>query len=144
MPGSTCPDRVDSNLEALVRSLETMTLNELRDVWRSNWGTPPKLRSANLLRMIVAWRLQAGVEGGLGPDTKARLRSSAIPRTPMPPAGTRLTREYRGTPHTVEVGDGTFLYAGRQYGSLSEVASEITGTHWNGPRFFGLRRQASR
>lgn len=127
------------HIESRVRALEHMNLEGLRCVWRSEWGVPPKLRSATLLRQIIAWRLQAAVEGGLVPETHVRLRSKAMPRTPMPPRGTRLTREYQGVPYTVEVGDNGIIYAGKTYGSLSEVAAEITGTHWNGPRFFGLR-----
>jgi hypothetical protein len=41
--------------------------------------------------------------------------------------------------HEVEVQEDGFVYAGRRYASLSKIASEITGTRWNGPRFFGLR-----
>jgi hypothetical protein len=90
----------------------------------------------------MAWRLQAAVEGGLDSDTEVRLRNSSIPRIPNPPPGTRLTREYRGVMYTVEITEGGVRHGGRTYGSLSEVASEITGTHWNGPRFFGLRSAA--
>jgi hypothetical protein len=52
--------------------------------------------------------------------------------------GSRLVREWHGRSHTVEVGDNGFLYAGRRYRSLSEVARAITGARWSGPRFFGL------
>jgi hypothetical protein len=100
------------------------------------------MRSVELLRRIVAWRIQAEVEGGLRPDTRLRLRGKSIPRTPPPPAGTCLTREYQGVLHKVEVGDGAFHYAGRSFGSLSQVAREITGARWNGPKFFGLRNGA--
>ena len=53
--------------------------------------------------------------------------------------GTRLTREYRGVLHHVDVDPEGLVYAGVRYRSLSRIASYITGTHWNGPRFFGLR-----
>jgi hypothetical protein len=57
-------------------------------------------------------------------------------------AGTRLVREWRGVTHTVLVhGDGV-EWNGRRYLSLTMVAREITGAHWSGPRFFGLRRRA--
>ena len=96
-----------------------------------------------MLRLIIAWRIQAAAEGGLSAEVKARLRSKYMPRIPTPPAGTRLTREYRGVPYTAVVGEWGIEYAGRTYGSLSEVAREITGTRWNGPRFFGLRNGAA-
>ena len=130
-------------LEVQVRSLEQMNLTTLRDFWQERWGPAPKLRSAELLRLIIAWRIQAAAEGGLSAEVKARLRSKFMPRIPNPPAGTRLTREYRGVPYTAVVSEWGIEYGGRTYGSLSEVAREITGTRWNGPRFFGLRNGAA-
>ena len=123
-----------SQVEAQVRSLERMNLAALRDFWRAQWGAPPKLRSVELLRLIIAWRIPAAAEGGLRAETKARLRSNAMPRIPNPPAGTRLTREDRGVLYRVEVGDGAIRHAGRGFRSLLEVAREITDTRWNGPR----------
>jgi len=54
-------------------------------------------------------------------------------------AGTILSREWNGATHRVVVADGGFLWDGITYDSLSKVAFAITGTRWNGPRFFGLR-----
>jgi hypothetical protein len=126
-------------LNAEVRALERLKLAELRTVWRSRWGVPPKLRSVRLLRAIIAWRMQSEVRGGLDAEIRRRLRSSAMPRIANPPVGTRLTREYRGVLHQVEIGEVGVKYAGREFGSLSEVARLITGVRWNGPRFFGIR-----
>ena len=53
--------------------------------------------------------------------------------------GTLLTREWSGQHHRVTVLDQGFVWEGRTYSSLSEIAKAITGTKWNGPRFFGLR-----
>ncbi|MDR3472251.1 MAG: DUF2924 domain-containing protein [Devosia sp.] len=137
-------DLSDSGVEAQVRSLETMNLASLRAFWQARWGEPPRLRSVELLRLIIAWRVQAAEEGGLSAQVKARLRSKFMPRNPNLSAGTRLTREYRGMTYTAVVQEAGIEYAGRLYGSLSEVAREITGTHWNGPRFFGLRGGATK
>ena len=67
---------------------------------------------------------------------------------PAPPislkAGTRLVREWRGVTHTVLVHADGFEWNGRRYRSLTSVAREITGAHWSGPRFFGLRKRAGR
>ena len=57
-------------------------------------------------------------------------------------AGTMLIREWRGVSHRVTVLDNDVVYRGRRYKSLSEVARAITGTHWSGPLFFGLKRPA--
>ena len=73
--------------EATVRSLEQMGLSELREFWSSHWGPPPRLRSTELLRLIAAWRVQAAEEGGLSPETEARLRSRRMPRAPIGPNG---------------------------------------------------------
>jgi hypothetical protein len=128
-----------SDLEAQLSALEHLDLQGLREVWRNRWDAAPKLRSIGLLRRIIAWRIQAAAYGGLASDTRARLRSKSMPRIPLPKFGTRLTREYKGVLYTVEVGVGSLHYAGKAYGSLSEIAREITGVRWNGPRFFGLR-----
>jgi hypothetical protein len=126
-------------LAQMVSALEQMPLAELGSLWLSHWGLPPKLRSGRLLRLMIAWRLQAAAEGGLDPEVLRKARSRHMPRRPLPPPGTRLTREYRGVPYTVEIMESGVIYRARAYASLSEVACEITGTRWNGPRFFGLR-----
>lgn len=61
---------------------------------------------------------------------------------PVLTPGVRITREYRGRRCDVEVLADGFLYEGQAYDSLSEIAREITGVRWNGPRFFGLRKEA--
>jgi hypothetical protein len=57
----------------------------------------------------------------------------------LPPAGTLLTRRYNGRDIVVKVLKDGFEYQARKYRSLSAVAREVTGTQWNGPRFFGIR-----
>lgn len=143
---STSEVRVDLNEAARAESLETeidriakMSLPELRQAWASRWGLPPRFRSTELLRQLVAWRVQAEHFGGLDAETKTLLRRSSMPKPRGPPPGSRLTREFRGILHHVDVGEHAFTYMGASYGSLSEVARVITGTRWNGPRFFGLR-----
>src|SRR5580700_11481202 len=126
-------------LEAELSSLAGMGLAELRAFWSARWGVAPRLRSKGLLRHMIAWRLQTAVRGGLDPETRRLLRLKSVSRPPAPPTGSRLTREYHGELFEVEVGREGYIYAGHVYGSLSEVARLITGTRWNGPRFFGLR-----
>ena len=59
--------------------------------------------------------------------------------SPLPRTGTILVREWRGTTHQVAVVDDGFLWNGKTHGSLSSIARAITGTNWNGPRFFAMR-----
>ena len=132
-----------NTVEGEIRLIETMSLQELRAVWLARWGFAPRFRSADLLRRLIAWRLQAEVFGDLDDDTKILLRRTAIPQSTSPPAGSRLTREYRGKLHHVDVGEHVYTYQGTTYGSLSAIARQITGTRWNGPRFFGLRDAAA-
>jgi hypothetical protein len=68
------------------------------------------------------------------PGRKAMMRES---RTPV--VGTRLVREWNGIEHTVTVKRDGFEFDGRLYKSLSAIARGITGTQWNGWRFFGIR-----
>jgi hypothetical protein len=123
--------------------LEGLALEDLRARWRARYGAPPKLRSPELLALMLAWRIQAEREGGLDGDLRRALRRAAGVRAAAEPAaGTRLVREWQGRQHEVIVmSEGGFLYQGDRYRSLSEIARAITGVRWNGPRFFGLRRE---
>jgi hypothetical protein len=93
-----------------------------------------------MLRHMIAWRIQVAAFGDLEAETRRRLRRPAPAKGPRDKftAGTRIAREWRGVRHEVEVVEGGFAYAGVTYRSLSKVAGVITGTKWNGPRFFGL------
>jgi len=99
----------------------------------------------------IAYRMQERVFGGLKPATQRVLDrfSEARGRKTQPSAprqragaGTVLIRQWKGIQHRVTVLDSDVLYRGRRYKSLSEVARTITGTHWSGPLFFGLKKRA--
>ncbi len=126
-----------------VRALEGLDLEALREAWRRRYGAPPKLRSPELLGLILAWRIQADAFGGLSPETLKLLRSKPSRKVeakgPRLTVGVLLAREWKGVRHEVEVIEGAFRYQGRDYPSLSRIATEIAGSRWNGPRFFGLR-----
>ncbi|RYG89170.1 MAG: DUF2924 domain-containing protein [Alphaproteobacteria bacterium] len=135
-----------SRMEAATRevaALEGLGLNDLRAIWRERYGAPPSLRSPELVAMMLAWRLQAQCEGGIDADMRRALRRTSAGRgQPTPNDGTRLTREWKGVRHEVTtLGDGGFVYCGVRYQSLSQIARLITGSRWNGPRFFGLRAE---
>ena len=122
-------------------ALEGLTLEDLRARWRERYGAPPALRSAEILGLMLAWRIQAEREGGLDTDLRRALRRPLVATAvDQPRPGARLTREWEGIPREVVVmEDGGFLYLGQRYNSLSQIARVITGSRWNGPRFFGLR-----
>ena len=124
--------------------LEGLCLEDLRGRWRALYGAPPRLRSPELLALMLAWRIQADRQGGLDADIRRALRRSAgVKAASEPTAGTCLVREWEGDLHEVIVmSEGGFFYRGDRYKSLSQIARAITGVRWNGPRFFGLRREA--
>jgi hypothetical protein len=103
----------------------------------------------DLLVLAIAWKLQEKVHGGLTAAQKRKLSNiaaelktggylSAGPVIRMKP-GTRLIREWQGKTHGVLVLDDGFEWNGKRHRSLSAIAREITGTHWSGLRFFGLK-----
>ena len=124
-----------------VEALEGLDLDGLRAAWHAHYGAPPSLRSIELLRLALAWRLQAEAYGGLDRETRRRLkRRGAIEAEGLAlGVGARLRREWQGRIIEVEVEPSGFRWQGTLYPSLSAVATAIAGTRWNGPRFFGLR-----
>ncbi|GJE59654.1 hypothetical protein MPOCJGCO_1752 [Methylobacterium trifolii] len=126
----------------------------LRRRWRSCFGRPaPEGLSPALLYRALAYRFQAEALGDLDRSTvqtmarlAADLDGAAVPPLPELAAikpGTLLVREWEGVLHIVTVLEAGFAWQGRHYDSLSALARSITGTAWNGPRFFGLRKASS-
>jgi len=135
--------RPDATIEDEVGVLEDLDLTGLREVWQSHFGPPPKLRSPELLRLMLAWRMQAAVFGGLDRDTRRRLAGKAAPEVEGRHLGLGavLRRSWQGRRIEVVVEAEGFRWEGDLYPSLSAVARAATGTRWNGPRFFGLREE---
>lgn len=142
-------------IESEIAHLRDLDLEGLRARWRAAFRRDaPAHLPKHLLFAMVAYRLQADAWGDLDAETLRFLKqmdqapstTAAAPvaaqferRKRQRSPGTVLTREWNGQHHRVMVlGDG-FAWEGRTYNSLSEIAKTITGTKWNGPRFFGLR-----
>lgn len=128
-------------IEDSIRVIEQLDLDGLRSEWARHYGAPPALRSVTILRLMLAWRLQADAHGGLDCDTrralakKGRIKAEGLELG----VGARLTRQWQGRTHEVIVEADGFRWEGRTHRSLSAVATAIAGSRWNGPRFFGLR-----
>lgn len=124
-----------------IQALDRLDLEGLREVWRGHYGEAPPLRSVDLLRLILAWRIQAQALGGLDPKVRRQLkRRGALEAEGLSlGVGALLKREWQGGVVEVEVAQDGFRWEGRVYRSLSAVATTIAGVKWNGPRFFGLR-----
>jgi hypothetical protein len=148
--GPALPDH--KKLEAEITRLRDLGVKELRGHWQSIIGrqSPPHL-PRHLLFRILAYRLQADRFGDLDGENKNLLDRSETPEKAGQKAvglvrriadvrpGTVLGREWNGRMQRVSVLAGGFAWNGKTYPSLSQVAFAITGTRWNGPRFFGLR-----
>lgn len=134
-----------AEISAQIDEIRTLNKDELRQRWRKMFKKPvPEALTKDLLARMIAYRIQEKAFGGLDRETEKILESYArgdkalIPQRRMK-SGTVLLREYKGVRHTVTIAAGGFIWNDKKYASLSTIAREITGTSWNGPRFFGLR-----
>jgi hypothetical protein len=155
------------NVAKEVAAMERMTVGQLRAKYADVFGEPTNGRNKRWLIKRIAWRMQANAEGDLSERARRRAMELAndadlrmtpprerksAPQTeeltvaaaagatsPMLP-GTALKREYKGQTIRVMVLADGFEYLGERYKSLSAVAKAVTGQHWNGRLFFGLRQ----
>ena len=136
---------------ARIAALPGKNTRDLNQLWRKLFETDPPQAGKNYLVRRLAYRLQELAHGGLSPSAETILaglakedpnqsRATTKPVTAVPAPGARLIREWQGVEHVVTVLDDGFEYQGRRYKSLSGVAKAITGTHWSGPLFFGLKK----
>ncbi len=144
------PREVENRLTLLPR----MSKAQLLVLWKHLFKIPPPRQGrSDVLVKFLAYRMQEQAYGGLSPATRTRLRARArkfeanpnaeLSGAPRIKPGTRLIRDWRGQSHRVTVHENGFEHAGKRYSSLSQVARLITGTHWSGPLFFGLRAVTS-
>jgi hypothetical protein len=147
--------RSDPAVEAELDRLPTMPIVQLRARYRELFRTgPPKAFGPDLLRRSIAHRIQEKAYGGLPRETQRLLDQLVkaalakpngrleLPRRIKP--GSELVRTWKSKSYRVMVMADGFAFGGKTFASLSEIASEITGTNWNGPRFFGLRPTAGK
>ena len=158
------------HVEREMAALEAMTLSELRGRYAELFDETTRGRNRRSLIRRIVWRRQALAEGDLSERARRRaaelandadLRLSAPKPNPLPPPipsplatgrsaptgnglpapGTILTRLYKGRLLEVTVLTDGFAYGGERFATLSAVAKQITGSHWNGFLFFGLTKQ---
>lgn len=128
-----------------IAGLEMLASDALHARWIEVAGDPVPRVSPRILRLALAWELQARACGDASRKTTQMLDQLARgSRAPVAARAMRLTREWRGRVHEVIVGDDQVVrWNGRDWGSLSAVAREITGTRWSGPAFFGLKKRVA-
>ena len=147
--------RTDTTLNEEIAHLRGLRLSGLRARWQSMTGREaPAHLPRHLIFAMVAYRLQADALGDLDAEVLRLLKRVGSARSdsdlaPLTDAfdqrrrdllpGTILTREWNGHIHRVMVTKDGFAWEGGTYDSLSKIACAITGTKWNGPRFFALR-----
>ncbi len=144
------PSNMAQELDALI----AMKPPELRAKWRDVYRNVAPDIGPDLLRRGIAYRLQERRQGSLassprrdverlikqlGKGESEMARGAASLKT-----GTRLVRSWRGKMHHVLILDEGYEYDGRRYQSLTQIAQDITGAHWSGPRFFGLATRRKR
>jgi len=142
----------DPAVDAELRRLTVMPIVDLRKRYRELFRTePPKAFGPDLLRRSIAQAVQEKAYGGLLP-AKRRLLSQMVKAASAKPAGrlelpqrikpgSELVRTWNRKTFRVTVTADGFSHGGKTFASLSEIAFVITGTKWNGPRFFGLRSE---
>jgi Protein of unknown function (DUF2924) len=133
-------------IEVEINRVRSLGVDALRTLWRTTFrSSPPPGFSKDLIARFLCWHMQEQAFGGLDPNTAKHL--SGLGRGDRSPAdrprrlkpGAVLLREYQGERHTVTVVANGYVWREATYASLSIIARAITGTAWNGPRFFGLR-----
>jgi hypothetical protein len=139
----------EAQVRAEVEALQSLGKDELRARWTKMFGkAPPPALTKDLLGRMIAWRIQEQFYGGHDKATLKlldRLARGETTKTSIEPRlrpGTVLMREHRGVRHTVTVTSDGFVWQDESFSSLSAVARAITGTSWNGRRFFGLRGES--
>ena len=150
-PGWPGDGVADASVIMQLAALKRMTVVELKTKWESLFGTPAPNNSRSYLELRLGYRIQELTLGGLSRETRRTLdlladeiegkigRKAIIADSRNPVVGTRLVREWGGVEHTVTVIKDGFDWQGQKFKSLSAAARAITGTQWNGYRFFGLR-----
>jgi hypothetical protein len=148
--GSAAPD--SKTLDVEIARLRDFDVAALRARWQTVFRQkPPAHLPRHLLYRVLAYRLQADQLGDLDADSKRLLDRAESPEQAGQRAvdqgrriaeikpGTMLSREWKGHMQRVAVLADGFAWNGKTYPSLTKAAFAITGTRWNGPKFFGLR-----
>jgi hypothetical protein len=130
---------------AEIERVRSLSPAALRRRWQAEFGRPPpRSLTVDLLRRMIANRIQEQAFGTLDRATLKRLdglarRNGGRGGERSLKIGTVLVRDYQGRRHTVTVGPDGYVWEGASHASLSAIARAITGTVWNGPRFFAVK-----
>lgn len=141
------------NVASDINRLGLLTLSSLREEWHCAFPDRqmPARLSRDLMVRTIAWKMQEDAFGRFPPALARELERLSkqlwktgalnLERQAIVKPGTTLLREWHGETHRVIAVEDGFLFRDQRFASLTEIASLITGTHWSGPRFFGLRQR---
>jgi len=140
------------NVLSKIVQLTRLPLDELRTLWLDLFEKEAPPFNRNFLEARLAYRLQEVAFGGISDETLQRLKNRNQKNendrfrreSVKPPVGTVLVREFKDVEHRVRVMHDGFEYQGMKYRSLTAIAHKITGTSWNGLRFFGLKSERAK
>ena len=152
-------NRTNDSVLKQIADLDNLSHEELCKLWRTLSGKDPVASNRPYLIKRLAYRIQELAYGGLSDKARKTMdeiadahgfdenggsldgrRTERKRKVGVPIVGTRLVREWNGRDYEVIVVYGGFEYEGRRYRSLTAIATAITGTHWNGRAFFGLKK----
>jgi hypothetical protein len=137
-------------IAAQIKPVRSMSRQQLLELWTKLYRKAPPLKiRRELMVPFLAYRIQENAYGGLKPSTHSELRRITKDLEKLPRSqklqtrarirpGTRLVRVWRGESYEVLKTESGYEYHGISFKSLSKIASQITGTQWSGPSFFGL------
>lgn len=143
-----------------ILALKTASLSELQKEYAVLFdGKKAPSNNKTYLWQKIAYRIQELEYGGLPKDAQNKAKELAKEYDPinnkllradaakkhrlsrdqrLPIPGTLITKEYKGMSIRVKVLDKGFEYNDKVYRTLTAIAKEVTGSHWNGYLFFNL------
>ena len=130
-----------------IMALQNKKTSELKELWNKMFEHQPEISSREYMISKLAYRIQELSHGGIDEVTQKKIQDATkkikSPKDPQtgkfnPMVGTKIVKEYKGKQLEVLVVNDGFSYAGEIYKSLSAIANKITGTKWNGLKFFGV------
>lgn len=146
-----------------VADLQNLTYEQLKDLWRTLNGSEPPAYNRRYIVSRLAYRIQEIAYGGLSEDAHEKMSAvlkrhgydeNGVPARSgdrrvssgrgMPVIGSKIVREWNGKRYEVIALRDGFEFEGRKYRSLTAIVKAITGTHWNGRKFFGVAGRSSR
>lgn len=145
-------DTYDLTIIKQITKLQSMSVQELENIWRTMFDHEPEVNSRKYIIGKIAYRIQELAYGALATETEDKIKacaketqkksvapSSKNQKKFHPTIGTIIVKKYHDKLHEVMVVNEGFSYGGMVYKSLSAVACKITGTKWNGLKFFGVK-----